>query len=273
MPEFLNQPVVQFAAAPFIIAFSVAVLGRAVRLSGLAIGAGFALSVWLVMGVRILPLNVPRQIILATLAACVAGVALDFISAHPARTRRLIGVAASALFVWFFYPALSQTDPLIAWTAAIGLALYCAVVATALDALHDRPVNAAVGAFTLSLGVGAAAMVGASPLLGRLGFAVAAASAAVLLVQMLTGRAWVIGRAFTLPVAIFAGLTGAQTVLLGKLPWFCLVPLAAAALLAGTAIAQHQTVWIQATVLTIASLAFSAAAVFIAWSELGLQAL
>ncbi len=269
MPELLTQPAVQFGAAPFIVALSVAVLGRTMQLSGLAVGAGFALSVWLVMGVRLLPLNVPRQIILATLAACVAGFVLDFIKAHPARTRRIIAVAAGLLFIWMFNPALSELEAFVAWGAGIGLVFYCVVVATTLDALHHRPVNAAVGAFTLCLGIGAAGIVGASPLLGRLGFAVAAGSGAVLLVQMLTGRAWVIGRSFTLPVAIFAGLTSAHAVLFGILPWFCLVPLIAAPLLAGTAIAQHQTVWLRAIVLTIAAMAFSAAAVFIAWRELG----
>ncbi|MFN0303034.1 MAG: hypothetical protein ACKVQU_22070 [Burkholderiales bacterium] len=270
MPELLNQPVVQFAAAPFIIAFFVAVLGRAVRLSGLALAAGFAISVWLVMGVRLLPLNAPRLIILVTLAACAAGLLLDFINAHASRTRYLIAGAAAVLVVWLVFPALSQRDPFSAWAAGIGLALYCALVATGMDFLHGRPINAAVAAFSLSLGIGAAAIIGASPLLGNLGFAVSAASAAVVIVQMLTGRPWTIGRAFTLPAAMFAGLAGAEVVTFGKLPWYCLVPFAGVPLLAGTAIAQHQTVWIRAMMLAIATLAFSAAAVFIAWRELGL---
>ena len=78
MRELLNHPAVQGGLAPFVVALIVAELLQRMRLSGLAIIAGFAATVYLVSGFAFDPLTASRKIVLLTLAASLFALPLMF---------------------------------------------------------------------------------------------------------------------------------------------------------------------------------------------------
>jgi len=273
LQQLFANPVVQALVAPFVAAFFVAVLGRAVRLTGIAAAAGFALTAWLMVGHALAPLDLLRRVALATLAAGAVGLLFDFISPHPARTRWLVALAAGAVLAWVLWPSITARPALVAWTLGIGLAAYTAIIVGAMDLLHARPIHAAAAGTTLGIGSGLLALVGNIQGLGRFGMAMGAASLAVLLVQMLTGRPWNIGRAFSLPVALLAALLGGGAAAAGNLPWYALATMIAVPLLGGTALGERMPVWVRGLFLVAATGLFAAAGVFIAWREVGSGAL
>jgi hypothetical protein len=121
----------------------------------------------------------------------------------------------------------------------------------------------------LGLGTGGAALLGASALLGQFGLALGSAASAYLLIQMISNRPLPCGRSYTLPLSLISGLTGSLAVLTAELPWYALAPLAAIPLLAKIPVSEKSALWLQSLLLSIASLACAAGAVYLTWRVAG----
>lgn len=263
MHEWLNHPAVQGGLAPFIAALIAAELCQRMRLSGLAIIAGFAATVYLASDFSFDPLTATRKIVLLCLLS--AGLALPLMLLNPRWLRPALAVAGGVAAVWVVVSILQQQEisPMLLWGA--GCALYAGWLVFWMDGLNDAPVRAGSAGMALGFGSGAVALFGAPALLGQFGLALGAAAGAYLLIQMITNTPLPCGRCFTLPLSLTAGLTGCLAVLSAQLPWFALPVLAAIPLSAKIPVSAKWTLRLQAVLLSVATLACAAGALYVAW--------
>jgi hypothetical protein len=263
MQELLEHPAVQGGLAPFVIALITALLLRPARLSGLAIVAGFAITVYLVSGFAIEPLTTTRKLVWLGLASGLLVLPLSL--ANRTLWRSVIATLAAVAAVWMAVRILQQHATLEAVQWGAGGALYVSWLVYWMDDLRDAPVRAASVGMALGLGTGAAALIGASALLGQYGLSLGAAAAAYLLVLVTGRRQLAGGRSFTLPMAFIAGLVGYLAVLTAQLPWYALPVLAVVPVAGKLPVSARMTPWLQAAVLSIVALAIAAGAVYLSW--------
>jgi hypothetical protein len=268
MRELLSNPAVQGGLAPFVAALAVAELFQRMRLSGLAIIAGFALTVYLInSGITFDPLTASRRIVLAGLLSALLALLLQLY--NPRWMRIVLAVAGGGVALWVMWRILQQQEAASMGIWGAGCALYVAWLVFWMDGLRDASVRAGSAGLALGLGTGAAALFGASALLGQFGLALGAAAGAYLLIQMLTGKHLPCGRTFTLPLALIAGLSGCLAVLTAQLPWYTLPVLGLIPLVAQARFFEKQALWLQAILLSVIPMACAAAAVYLTWRVAG----
>ena len=268
LQELLNHPAVQAGLAPFLVALITAELFQRVKLSGLAIIAGFAITVYLASNFTLEPLTAVRKIVLLGLASALLALLLTLLQARWLVW--LLSLLGGAVAIWTVQRVLQQQAPqaMILWGA--GCAAYVAILVWGMDKLLDQePLRAASAATALGIGTGGAALVGASALLGQFGLALGSAAAAHLLVQMVSNRPLSTGRTFTLPLAIIAGLTGCVAVISAQLPWYTLPILATIPLVAWLVPLPNSSIRIQSLVLLILTFALAAGAIYLTWRVAG----
>lgn len=267
MQELLNHPAVQGGLAPFVVALIVAELFQRMRLSGLAIIAGFAVTVYMASDFAIEPLTAARKIVLLGLLS--SGLALPLMLFNPRWLRPLLAVAGGGAAVWVALRILQQQEiaHILLWGA--GCALYVGWVVYWFDGLSNDSVRAGSAGMALGLGSGAAALFGASALLGQFGLALGAAAGAYLLIQILTRSPLPCGRSYTLPLSLIAGLSGCLAVLTAELPWYALPALAAIPVAAKIPLPAKQALWIEAMLLSAVTLMCAAGAVYLTWRVAG----
>jgi len=267
MQELLNNPAVQGGLAPFVIALIVAELLLRLRLSGLAVIAGFAVTVYLVSDFSIEPLTSSRKIVLLGLLSALLALILIRFNWRP--LRMILAITGSIATIWMALRILQQQDMthMLLWGGAC--ALYAGWLIFWMDTLHETPVRAGSAGMALGLGTGGAALFGASALLGQFGLALGAAASAYLLLQVLSNTRLPCGRSFTLPLSLIAGLTGCLAVLSAQLPWYALPILAVIPLAAKISLPEKMGLWMQALLLTIATLACAAGAIYLTWLVAG----
>ncbi len=267
MNELLDNPAVQAGVAPFVVALIVAGLVHRTRFMGLAIGAGFACVIVLAIGFSFEPLTAVRKMVLCGAAVCLLLVLLESLSVALGMGIRaaLAGTVAIA-GVWVVWRVLQQRDTGPALLAALGAAAYMAALVDGGNRAAADPVGSAAAGLMLGLSVGALAWVGASASMAQVGIAIGAASGAVLLVQMLSGKRPPPGWTLALPATVLAGLVGLLVVFTASLPWYCLIPTLAipwATLLypRGT----NRPVWLAAFLMALLALIPMLVAVALAW--------
>ena len=268
LQELLNHPAVQAGLAPFLVALITAELFQRLKLSGLAIIAGFAITVYLASNFTLEPLTAVRKIVLLGLASALLALLLTLLQARWLVW--LLSILGGAAAIWTVQRVLQQQAPqvMILWGA--GCAAYVAILVWGMDKLLDQePLRAASAATALGIGTGGAALVGASALLGQFGLALGSAAAAHLLVQMVSNRPLSTGRTFTLPLAIIAGLTGCVAVISAQLPWYTLPILATIPLVAWLVPLPNSSIRIQSLVLLILTFALAAGAIYLTWRVAG----
>lgn len=267
MQELLNHPAVQAGLAPFIAALIVAVLFQRMRLSGLAIIAGFAATVYLASDFSLEPLTAARKIVLLGLLSTV--LTLPLMLFNPRWLRPVLAVAGGMAALWVVLRILQQQEmlPMLLWGA--GCALYVGWLVFWMDGLNDTSVRAGSAGMALGFGSGGAALFGASALLGQFGLALGAAAGAFMLVQMLTNSSLPCGRSFTLPLSLTAGLISCLAVLTAQLPWYALLVLAAIPLSAKIPVSEKSALWLQSVLLSAVTLACAAGAVYLTWRVAG----
>lgn len=267
MRELLNHPAVQGGLAPFVAALIVAELLQRLRLSGLSIIAGFATTVYLASDFSLEPLTAARKIVLLGLLS--AAVALPLMLFNPRWLRWALALAGGAAAAWVFQRILVQQEMQPMLLSGAGCALYLAWLVFWMDGLNDTSVRAGSAGLALGLGTGAAALFGASGLLGQFGLSLGAASGAYLLIQMLTNTRLPCGRGFTLPLALISGLTGCLAVLTAQLPWYALPALGTIPVAARLPAFEKQALWLQSLLLSIIPLACAAGAAYLTWRVAG----
>lgn len=267
MRELLNHPAVQAGFAPFLVALISAELFQRIRLSGLAIIAGFAVTVYLASDFTIEPLTASRKIVLMGLIGAALGLLLSLLKIRWMVW--LLPVLGGAAAIWVAQRILQQHPPQVALLWGAGCATYVAILVWGMDQLENDPLRAASAATALGMGTGGAALVGASALLGQFGLALGSAAAAHLLIYLLSNQRLAAGRVFTLPIALIAGLTGCIAALSAKLPWYALPVLAAIPFAAWLTPLPRQSTRIQILLLTLLTFAFAGTAIFVTWRVAG----
>jgi len=268
LQELLNHPAVQAGLAPFLAAIVAAELLQRPRLSGLAIIAGFAATVYLASDFNFEPLTSSRKIVLSGMAGTLLALLIDIL-----RTRlfaSLLPMIGGAVAVWTALRILLQQEfPLaLQWGAAC--AVYVGVLIWGMDKLLEKePIRAPVAAVALGFGTGATALVGASALLGQFGLALGSAAAAHLLIQMFTRQTLSTGRVFTFPLALIAGLTGCIAVLSARLPWYALISLAGIPFAARLAPIPGNSIRINGLLLLMLTLTIASGSVYLTWRSAG----
>ncbi|MBI3902170.1 MAG: hypothetical protein HY306_04405 [Nitrosomonadales bacterium] len=267
MQELLNHPAVQGGLAPFVAALIVAELLQRLRLSGLAIIAGFTATVYLASDFSFEPLTASRKIVLLGLASALLALPLGFIKADWLRP--LLAVAGGVAAVWVMQRILQQQEAASVVLWGVGCLLYVGWLVFWMDGLSDSPVRAGSAGLALGLGSGGAALFGASALLGQFGLALGAAAGAYLLIQMITNTPLPCGRSFTLPLSLIAGSAAVLAVLTAELPWYALAALSLIPLAAKIPVPEKQGLWLQSLLLSFITLSCAAGAVYLTWRVAG----
>ena len=263
MQALLTHPLVQAVLAPFLVALLTAELLQRLRLSGFAIIAGFAITVYLVSGFAYAPLTGTRKIIWLGIASGLLAIPLSLL--NWSLWRPVLTVLAASAAVWVVQRVLLQQPTAVALQWGVGCALFVGWLVFWMDDLQDSPVRAASAGMALGLGSGAAIMIAGSTVLGKYDLAIGSAAAAYLFIMFVSNRHLPCGRSFTLPLALIIGLTGCLAVLTTKLPWYALVVLAVIPLVAKLPISDRSSVWVQAILLSAATLACALLAAYLSW--------
>lgn len=265
MQEWLHNPIVQGGIAPFFAALIAAELLQRLRLSGLAIVAGLAATVFLVGNFAFEPLTAARKAILIGIASPMIAIALG-----GSYWLRPLYAAVGGMATWWVTERILQQQPLptlLLWAA--GISFYTGWLVYSMDGLAEEPVRAGSAALGLGVGTGISALFGASALLGLYGIALGAAAGAFQLIQMLTSQHLPCGRSFTLPLALTAALLGILALLTANLPWYVLPVLGLIPLAARIRIYANSAVWVQSILLSAITLACAAIAVYLTWRVTG----
>ena len=268
MQELLNHPAVQAGLAPFLAALVAAELFQRPRLSGLAIIAGFAATVYLVSDFNFEPLTSSRKIVLSGLIGTLLALLIDILRIRWFGS--LLPVIGGAAAIWTAQRILQQQEPplVLQWGAAC--AAYAGLLIWGMDKLLEKePIRAPIAAIALGFGTGAAALVGASALLGQFGLALGSAAAAHLLIQMFTKQTLSTGRVFTFPLALIAGLTGCIAVLSARLPWYVLFILVAIPPATRLVPLPGNSIRIKSLMVLMLTLTFAAGSVYLTWRSAG----
>ena len=261
------HPAVQGGVIPFVIALVVAGLLRRPRLSGLAVIAGFAATMYVTGSLSFESLTAARKIILLGFAAAVLALPLMYFRAGWLRP--LLAVAGGASVIWVAQRILQQqpVETMLLWGA--GCALYVGWLVFWMDGLNEDTVRGGSAGLGLGMGTGLVALFGSSALLALYGMPLGAAAGAVLLLQMIINKPLPCGRLFTLPLAVIAGATGCLVVLTAQAPWYALIPLALIPLAAKIPMPTRPTIWLHTILLSIITLACAACAVYLVWRVAG----
>jgi len=259
----LTQPAVQAILAPFLVALLTAELLQRMRLSGLAIIAGFAITIYLVSGFAYAPFTSTRKIIWLCAASGVLAIPLSLL--NWTLWRAVLTVLAASAAVWVAQRVLLQHPLAVALQWGAGCALYTGWLVFWMDDLRDSPVRAGSAGMALGLGSGAALLIAGSSLLGKYDLAIGSAAVAYLFIMFASNSHLPCGRNFTLPLSLIAGLSGCLAALTTKLPWYALAPLAVIPLAAKLPVSDNSPVWVQSTLLSAATLACAAGAVYFSW--------
>ncbi|HEY0665271.1 MAG TPA: hypothetical protein VGD24_04335 [Gallionella sp.] len=261
MHELLNQTAIQAGLAPFLAGLIAAELFQRIRLSGLAVIAGFALTVYLASGFSFDPLTATRKIVLLGLVGAALGLLLSL--AWLSWFSTLLPILGGAAAVWVALTVLRPQSPELVLLWGAGCAAYVAILVWSMDSLeHDSLRSASAGA-ALGLGTGGAALLGSSVLLGKFGLALGSATTALILIQMVFNHTFATGRVFTLPLALIAGTAGCMAVLGGHLPWYALPVLAAIPVITMLMPLPRMSLPLQSLLLAVPAFALAGGAVFI----------
>jgi len=210
---------VQAAVAPLLVGLAVAALLFPIRLSGLAVAAGFLAAVALMGNFSFATLTATRKLVLVAAAAPLLGVLID-LAFKPTRPA---GVALGALFgaaaLWVFWSVLVQQPFADGLRLGAGVVAFVVWMIAAALPLHGDAVRAGGAGVGLGVGVGIGAVLGASALIGQYGIALSAACGGFVLLVMMLGRRVRAGASLVLTVAVGGALLACAAVLLAQLPW------------------------------------------------------
>ncbi len=265
MHALFTHPAVQAGLIPFIVALASAELFQRLRLSGLALIAGFAATVYFSADFNFAPLTETRKVIWLGLTAALLALQLTLVDWRF--WRHLLATLAALTTVWVVWDLL-QAQPLVdslRWCA--GSALYVAWLVFWCDGLRDHPVAAANAGIALGLGSGLAALSVAATLPGLFGLALGASALAYLTIQLVTNSALPCGRSFTLPLALIAGLCACLALVTTQQPWYSLVALGLIPLAAHVPLPAKWSIRLQSLVLFLLTSACASGAVYATWKR------
>lgn len=264
MTELLQNPIVQSSVLPFVAGLLAAAILFPLRLGGLAALAGFAAAVAVIGNFALEPLTVTRKIVVVGAAAALLGVLADLAFKPTRITGIVLGAVFAGAALWVFASLLGQRIPAEVAIVGAGLAGFTWWLVAATVSLHYDMVRSGATALALGLGAGFAAALGASGLLGQYGMALGAGSGAFLLLVMVLGGRVEAGATLTLTVSVLAALIASGAVLLAKLHWYALIPLAMVPVLVRLPLPRGPA-WMQSVVASVYGFVAAGGALAVAW--------
>jgi hypothetical protein len=231
MNDLLANPAIQSGVAPFVVALLVLLGLRFVQPlyqrvgTTVAIWVGYFVAVELITDIGFSPLTSTKKIILIALIAALVGLLMQAAKMDKEWLATLGFVAGAAALIWILWPVLNRRSGTAFWSLAISATLYGGWLAASLDGLRQRPERAISAVVALGFGTGGAALLGASALLGSLGMALGAASAAAALWMLIRDEGNP-GIGLMMPAGMVLGALGFAATIYAKVPWFALLPLA-----------------------------------------------
>lgn len=265
MHALLSHTEIQAGVFPFIVALITAELFQRLRLSGLAVIAGFAVTVYFAGDFDLEPLTANRKVIWLGISASAIAIPLSLL-AWP-YWRPILSILAAGAAVWTNWHVLMQQSIADELLWAGGCAAYAGWMIFWFDGLQNKPVAAGSAGLALGIGTGIAALQSASVLPGKFGLALGSASVAYLLIQAVTNSRLSCGYSFTLPLSLIAGLTGCLAVIGTHQPWYSLLSLGLIPLVAQIPIPEKWAIWLQILVLCVVTFACAGGGVYLAWQR------
>jgi len=258
-----SHPVIQAVLAPFLVALLSAELLQRMRLSGLSIIAGFAITVYLVSAFTFPPLSVTHKIIWIGLGTGLFAIPVSQI--NWSILRPVLTLTSAGIIIWLTFHILLKhsTSTAIQW--GIGCAFFVGWLVYWMDTLHDASVRAGCAGLALGLGTGMVIYVTGYEKLGKFDLALGSASAAYLFIMFVTNTHLSGGRNLTLPLSLIVGLTASVAVLTTSLPWYTLMVLGLIPLAARIPVSDQSPVWQQSTLISAVTIACAIVAVYISW--------
>jgi hypothetical protein len=263
--ELFSHPAIVTGLLPFLIALITAELFQRLRLSGLAIMAGFAATVYFAGGFGYDTLTPAHKIFWLGIAASVISIPLSLMT--WAFWRPFLSMMSAGLAVWVSWHLLQKqsiADELI-WS--IGCAVYAGWLVFWFDGLRNKSIAAGNAGVALGIGTGMVAIFSASMQLGEFGLALGAASAAYLSIQVITNSRLPCGYSFTLPLSLVAGILAGTSFISSPQPWYTLPALALIPLAASIPVPERWSVWLQTLVLSLLTFTCAGVAVYLAWQR------
>ena len=222
MLSLLDHPAFQAGVGPLLVALVVAAGLSRSRFAWLAIVAGYATMLALSTGFEFSPLTAARKMTLLCLGAPLVGIAADLLT-KPSRTvAAALSAIAGALAVWAFVSVLRQREGSAGYLAAVGIAVFVAALVYAVLRLRDDGLRTGSAGLGLGLATGIAGLLSASIGFLAAGISVAAASGALLLVQVLFSRPIAPGYTGALTIGLSTALFACGTLMLAELAWYVL---------------------------------------------------
>ncbi|MGZ8256202.1 MAG: hypothetical protein ACXW1C_00360 [Gallionella sp.] len=261
MSALLHHPYFIAALAPFLVALLTAELLLRLRLSGLALIAGFAITVFLVADFALHPLTLTPQIIWLTLAAGALGVVFSLIDWTWLKV--LLPLAGGVLAAWVLWPLVQHDVPIKMLILLTGSAGFVGLLVWGMDTLSAAPLRAANAATTLGIST-AVAVWGSSTLYGEFALSMGCAAAAHLLIQIVSKQALAAERGMTLPAGLGLGIIACVALVAGHLPWYCLPLMAAIPLLAWVIPLPKMAALLQSLLLSVMTVPLALGVVYLA---------
>lgn len=226
MDQIFTRPEIQSAVLPFIVSILLYLgLRQQTRYAWVfAVFVAFLISVGLINGLTITPLTGTRKIILLILASFVVAASIpNFLADVKIRRAVLSALVISAVLLVFWKIAMRMEtlDMALFFIGSLALVIF---LVWSFERIGNNFTQLHGAGFSLLIGTGLGATASASALLGQLALSLAAASAAVLLGWVIKGDAKQSNVA--LPYVLAAVLLGLAAVILARLPWYALIPLA-----------------------------------------------
>ncbi len=271
MNDLLNNPVIQSALIPFVVAFAAAWGLRRINATaaGLAFALACAVAIYFIIGFQFTPLTSTRKLVLAGAGGVALGLLADLLLRQHRLRPWLLAAAGAAVALWLIWPRVARLDGTALWLMLICAPAYAAWLLASIDGLSSRPVNLVIAVLALGIGTAVSAVLGSSALLGQLGGVVAAAAGAYALLFIVTGE-FRPGGAFTVAAATLLALIAVSTIVFARqLPWYILLPLALIPVLARLPVPAHCGVITRSLLLTLYTAPAAALAIGLAWRITG----
>ena len=263
MNDWAGHPIIQSIIVPFVAAWITTKSLNHLRLSGLAVIAGFCSTVYLIADFNFESLSTIRKIILSGLIAAIIGLLLDLTLSNRKYVRYLLAIACIIVVLWISWPVLQQKEILEATVYGTSIVIYMIWVIILVDRLTNKPARAGSAGMSLGIGIGVSASLSSSAILGQLGLSIGMACGAYLLAQLISGKTYSCGRIFTLPLSVLCGLIMPATIMLAQAPWYCLPVIAAVPLVAHVPLPSNWSLRKHIIVLSMLTLIIATSTIFI----------
>ncbi|MDH5218907.1 MAG: hypothetical protein OEX19_14495 [Gammaproteobacteria bacterium] len=271
MNEILANPGVQAGLIPFIVSFVLAgLLIRAGGWSGLGILAGFIILVLLTTGIQFSPLTSTRKILLLILLSASLGGVLHVLKLEIKRFQAVFVLCGIAAMLWVLWPYLMRQELLHLLVVASGLGLFNAwMFVSFLSQKNISNIASSASISATGFGVGGAALLGASALLGQMGIAIGSAAFGMLAIAVLTKKSGQASYLATSVAGLGLGLITGAAIIYAKLPWYTAFIFMTIPVLARIGLSNDQSLLMRAVIWFGICMVPAALAIFLSWNAAG----